>query len=126
MSSHSRHLRYANNTLRHVHGDTQMSLQMNKKLEEMLLQQQEKNRRLHSFINVKIPDRSSFFPLKNEEALERFLDQTNMNEYDLRRASLVNVILPCVSPKSNLFSTALLKAIFSPEFRRTHSWPPNR
>ena len=126
MSSQARNLRYANNTLRHVYHDTQITVKQNAKLEELLMAQKEENRKLNSFVNSKIPDLSKIFPLKDSAALEEFLDDSDARLYDLRRAELPNYIDPCVGLKQNLFSTALMRMLFSPNFIINHSWPSNR
>ena len=119
-------MRYANSTLRHVYSDTQETLKQNIKLENMLVEQREENKKLNSFIDAKIPDLKHYFPLKDSESLMNFLDESNPEQYALRRSEFGNWVSNCCSKKKNLFASAMMKAFFDPSFILSHSWPSSR
>lgn len=91
----------------------------------MLTSQKDENAKVNGYLKTKIPNMAEFFPLKDSESLERFLDSSD-GLFHLRRAEFANLLIPCVSEKKNLFGTAVLNSLFSDEFVKTHSWPTNR
>lgn len=91
----------------------------------LLLEQREENRKLSSFLKAKIPDMNKYFPIKDNETLARFLDESD-GLYPLRRAEFYNMVQNCNHDKKNLFATSLLYTCFSEEYIRNHTWPTNK
>ena len=111
-----------NSIVRSNHQDLQAIKKENKTIIELLNKSRDENRKVNSYLQANIPDMKSFFPLQDEEMLQRFLDETD-GLFPLRRQEFCNMILPCVTDKKNSFGTAILNTFFSKNFIKTHSWP---
>ena len=83
------------------------------------------NDRMNSYLKSKIPNMTEYFPLRDSNSVERFLDNSD-GLFNLRRSEFENMLIPCIHEKKNLFGTAVLKAFFSNEFIQTHSWPTQK
>ena len=91
---------------------------------EMLTCQREHNQKMNSYVQAKIPNMNEYFPLPDRQTLLRFLDPSD-GLYPLRRAEFYNFLVTNLSNKNNLFGTALMRSLFSGNFLKTQTWPPN-
>lgn len=115
-------LQGTNAIVRKNFNDIQEIKKQNKIIIEMLQDSKEENRKINTYVQGEIPDIKQFFPLKNDEDIDKFFDNSDglLNQ---RRKEFCNMIMPCAHEKKNLFGTALLKKFFSMEFINTHQWP---
>lgn len=67
-------------------------------------------------------DLSDFFPLENDEALERFMDKTH-EDWEARKFGFYHLLFTTVTKQKKKFAAALLHTIFSRNFIATHRWP---
>ena len=99
----------------------------NDEIIELLKLQNERSQKMDSYLQAKIPDMGKYFPLKDIETLNNFLDDSD-GLYALRRAEFYNYLMctpPEANQKKNLFGTAIIKTLFSNEFLRITTWPAN-
>lgn len=63
-----------------------------------------------------------FFPLKDQESLERYLKKDD--DYEERKRQFYQILIPCqdASDKKK-FASAVLLAVFSHEYWMSHRWP---
>ena len=104
---------------------SQVNLKKNEEIENLLLEQKNNNKNINSYLMAKIPDMNEFFPLKDDNQLNRFLDNSD-GLYPLRRAEFYNMLYNIRTEKKNQFGTAILKTFFSMEYIKTHKWPCNK
>lgn len=121
----TRNLAHTNGVVRSIQDDTTASRRHNEMFIELFQKQQEDNKKMISYLEEKIPDMSDYFPLKNDAALERFMDKSD-GFYHLRRAEFYNMLVSHRSNKDNLFATTLMRRCFSKKFIRFHTWPGPR
>lgn len=126
LSKHSRNLRHAHKLIELVYNDTQHNRSQSEKLLNIMSSEREENRKIKSLARTNVPDMTNYFPLKNDESLAKFLDKSDIQQYDLRRAEFQHLIENCKSTKKNRFATGLFKALFSSDYILSHSWPTNR
>lgn len=62
-----------------------------------------------------------FFPISDEETLERYLRPDS--EYEDRKNQLCHVLLKCIPEDAKKFPTAMLSSIFDTKYMETHRWP---
>ena len=118
----ARSLRVTDSTCRSILENAQATRRQNDILLELLRCQKEENSKLNAYLQAKLPNMGEFFPLKDGETLQRFMDNSD-GLFSIRRGEMYNLMFTCVSDKSNLFGTAILKTFFSQNFINTHTWP---
>lgn len=62
-----------------------------------------------------------FFPIPDEETLDRFLKVDD--EYEQRKQQFSSILLLAAAQKKEKLAHYVIKAIFSPEYIETHRWP---
>lgn len=62
-----------------------------------------------------------FFPVENDETMEKYLK--NDDQYEDRKNQLSTVLINALDDKTKSFSSAMIKAIFHPNYMATHRWP---
>lgn len=68
------------------------------------------------------PDISEFFPVKNAEMLDLFMDRQHP-KWPERRDEFYHYLYTCVTETKSSFCTGLFKALFTREYMRTVKWP---
>lgn len=64
---------------------------------------------------------SDYFPVTDDETLERYLRKDD--QYEGRKNQLAHLLAKCIPTDPKKLSNALLKGIFDPAYRATHRWP---
>ena len=67
-------------------------------------------------------DISSFFPVKDEESLQLFMDRKHP-DWNARRHGFYHLLFTALTKKKKKFAKALLHTVFSREFIGGHRWP---
>lgn len=108
-----------------IHGDNKEVLHQLGILVDLFRAQQNSNSQVNSYLTKTIPDVRKFFPLQDDESLERFLCETD-GLYALRKSEFVNLLKTCISDKQNMFGSSLMKTLFSLDYICGHTWPTYR
>ena len=122
MKNMSKYLKNTNAIARAVLEDTSATRKQNEVLLSLLTEQRQENRKMCSYIEAQIPDINHYFPVKDDEALNRFFDESD-GRYPLRRSEFYNLLMSCLNDKENLMRTSMLKTFFSQKYINTHVWP---
>ena len=64
---------------------------------------------------------SDFFPIPDDETMERFLRRDA--EYEDRKNQLAHILIKLVSPDPKKYPSALIRALFDPQYKASHRWP---
>lgn len=62
-----------------------------------------------------------FFPIPDDETLEKYLRQDK--DYDERKQQLFHVILKALTQKKKNLGMSVVNTLFQPSYLRTHRWP---
>lgn len=65
-----------------------------------------------------------FFPIKDDETMDRYLAKDT--DYESRKEQLSTVLLNTIHKSKKKFGSAVIRNIFSPEYIATHRWPTIR
>lgn len=68
------------------------------------------------------PDIGKFFPVRNQNQLEQFMDRSHP-EWDERRKEFYNLLFTCLTDQKNTFSKGLINTIFTREYISLVKWP---
>ena len=96
----------------------------NEEIIQLLKQQKVDNQQRNTYLEAKIPDLSHYFPLPDIETLDQFMDKSD-GLFPLKRGEFYSLLMSCRHPKKSTFATSLVKTLFSNEFLRITTWPPN-
>lgn len=60
------------------------------------------------------------FPIRNDEMMQKFLK--NDDEYEKRTEQLPNILLNEVADTKTKFASAVMTAVFDPQYIMNHRW----
>lgn len=93
-----------------------------KKVVDMLVEIKEDMKQFTFHLRMETCDMSDFFPLKDHDTLNRFLDKSH-EDWTMRRKGFYHLLFTTVTRNKKKFGTALLRILFSREFIANHKWP---